>query len=90
MTLSNATDELARRFNLGDDRPGALVTHVKHGSPADKAGLRPGDLITKIDDKAVKAASEATELLSKTDTKKGVRLYVKGPEGSRFVFIEAK
>ena len=89
MTLSNATDELARRFNLGDDRPGALVTHVKHGSPADKAGLRPGDLIKKIDDKAVKTASETTDLLSKGDVKKGVRLYVKGPEGSRFVFIEA-
>jgi serine protease Do len=90
MTLSNATDELAQRFNLGDDRQGALVTHVKHGSPADKTGLRPGDLIKKIDDKTVKNASEATDLLSKADTKNGVRLYVKGPEGSRFVFVDAK
>jgi len=38
----------------------------------------------------VKDASEATDLLPKGDVKKGVRLYVKGPEGSRFVFIEAK
>jgi serine protease Do len=90
MTLSNASDELAHRFNLGDDRQGALVTHVKRGSPAEKAGLRPGDLILKIDDKAVKTASDATDLLSKGDMKKGVRLYVKGPEGSRFVFVEAK
>jgi serine protease Do len=90
MTLSNATDDLARQFNLGDNHQGALVTHVKHGSPADTAGIRPGDLITRIDDQAVKTAAEAGELLSKHDAKKGVRLYVSGPEGGRFVFIEAK
>jgi S1-C subfamily serine protease len=63
---------------------------VKHGSPADKAGLRPGDLIMRVDDKAVKTSTETTDLLSKVDTKKGVRLYVRGPEGPRFAFIEAK
>ncbi|HZK80033.1 MAG TPA: trypsin-like peptidase domain-containing protein, partial [Humisphaera sp.] len=75
MTLSNVSDEMAQRLNLGDERQGALVTHVQHGSRADKAGLRPGDLILKVDDKAVKSASQATDLLSKADVKNGVRLY---------------
>ncbi|MEV4354930.1 trypsin-like peptidase domain-containing protein [Nonomuraea sp. NPDC049625] len=35
------------------DVPGALVRQVTDGSPAAKAGLRQGDLITKIGDKAV-------------------------------------
>ncbi|MFD0477414.1 S1C family serine protease [Nonomuraea thailandensis] len=35
------------------DVPGALVRQVTAGSPAEQAGLREGDLITKIGDKAV-------------------------------------
>ncbi|RVX40147.1 putative serine protease PepD [Nonomuraea polychroma] len=35
------------------DVPGALIRQVTAGSPADKAGLRQGDLITRIGDKAV-------------------------------------
>lgn len=33
--------------------PGALVKRVVPGSPADKAGIEPADIITKIDDTAV-------------------------------------
>ncbi|MGA4988496.1 S1C family serine protease [Nonomuraea bangladeshensis] len=35
------------------DIPGALIREITAGSPAEKAGLRQGDLITKINDKAV-------------------------------------
>jgi serine protease Do len=90
MTLSDATDEMARRFSLGGDHQGAMVTHVKPGSPAEMAGLRAGDLIMKVNDKSVKSAAEASDLLKKRDVKSGVRLYVKGAEGMRFVFIEVK
>ncbi|SEH02222.1 putative serine protease PepD [Nonomuraea solani] len=37
------------------DVPGALISQVTQGSPAEKAGLQQGDLITKIGDKAVDA-----------------------------------
>jgi putative serine protease PepD len=30
-------------------RPGALLTHIEPRSPADDAGLRPGDLVTRFD-----------------------------------------
>ncbi|MCK2218930.1 trypsin-like peptidase domain-containing protein [Actinomadura sp. ATCC 31491] len=35
------------------DVPGALIREITAGSPAEKAGLRQGDVITKINDKAV-------------------------------------
>ena len=39
----------------GDDRDGALVRQVLPGSPAAKAGIQPGDVITSIEGKPVKS-----------------------------------
>jgi serine protease Do len=90
LTLSNATDDLAKQFNMGEDHNGALVTHVKPGSPAEQAGLRPGDLITEVGSKKIKSADEANDLLTKQDLKTGIRLYVVSPEGARYAFIQAQ
>ncbi len=51
------TPELAKAFDI-EDRRGAVVTQVTEGSPADKAGLKTGDVIIRIDDRAVQSASD--------------------------------
>jgi serine protease Do len=44
---------------LGLDRPrGALVTQIVDGGPAYKAGLKPGDVITKFDGKVIEDSSD--------------------------------
>ena len=48
--------QLAEAFDL-TSRQGALVTSVEPGSPADKAGVQAGDVIVKVDGKAVKNSS---------------------------------
>jgi serine protease Do len=49
---------------------GVLVREVKRGTPAEKAGLKAGDVITKVDDKPVKSLHDLrTELRDKTDQK---------------------
>lgn len=45
----SVTEELARYYNLPVKR-GVLVTKVIKGSPADHAGISPGDIILRIDD----------------------------------------
>ena len=50
------------RLGLTADK-GALVTDVVSGSPADKAGIKPGDVITAIDGKDVGSAEEVTRIL---------------------------
>jgi serine protease Do len=87
MRLATPNDELSQKFDLGDQRNGALVTRVSPRSAAAKAGIQPGDLITEVDRKPVKNARQATEALSHADVKKGVLVYVVSPQGSRAVLI---
>lgn len=50
--LSELTPEYMKEFKL-KKQDGALVTEVVAGGPAEKAGLQPGDFLTKVDGKAV-------------------------------------
>ena len=49
------TPQLAEAFNI-PFRRGAVVSHVEKGSAADLAGLKSGDIVTEINDKAVRNA----------------------------------
>ncbi|HEY2083360.1 MAG TPA: DegQ family serine endoprotease [Verrucomicrobiae bacterium] len=45
--IQNVTPDLADEFKLKDNK-GALISDVVHGSPADKAGLKDGDVVTEF------------------------------------------
>jgi serine protease Do len=49
---------------------------VKKGSPAEKAGLKAGDVITKIDDSKVTSTAEITRTLRTLKSKKTFTLTV--------------
>jgi serine protease DegS len=51
------TKELAKSFNLKETK-GVLISGVLGGGPADEAGIKPGDIIIKVDDQEQKNASE--------------------------------
>ncbi|MEN8171129.1 MAG: DegQ family serine endoprotease [Pseudomonadota bacterium] len=51
------TPELAAAFEI-DLHQGAVVTQVSNGSPADKAGMKTGDVITHINEHLIKDASD--------------------------------
>ena len=52
VVVQEVNQSLADSFKL--DKPeGALVASVERGGPADKAGLEPGDVIRKVDGRAV-------------------------------------
>jgi serine protease Do len=89
MKLATPTDELAEKYGLTPElRKGALVTEVKPRSGAFKAGLRPGDVVTEVAGKPVTSAKEAAAAIAKEPADKILLLYVTGPAGARFVFVE--
>jgi serine protease Do len=51
--IQDVSPSLAKQFNV-QENSGALVTEIRPKSPAEKAGLKEGDVITEIDGKPVK------------------------------------
>lgn len=91
LELSTITPELAQRLGMTNPPDsGAVVLSVDPKSPAASEGIRPGDVITKVDNQPVKSADDAIAALNKADLKKGVTLYITSREGSRFVFVKSE
>ncbi len=57
ITFQDITPEIARALDLKTTE-GALVSGVMHSSPAEKAGLKRGDVIVSVNGKRVKDASD--------------------------------
>jgi Do/DeqQ family serine protease len=57
VSIYNVTPDIAQLYGLGDT-PGALVSQVVDGSPADKAGIKTGDVITSVNGQNVKSNTE--------------------------------
>ena len=56
-TVGTVTPQMSKRLGLGNGAYGAYVNDVTKDSPADKAGIKKGDVITKIDGEQVDAAT---------------------------------
>lgn len=56
---------------------GAEVTNVSKGSAAEKAGLKEGDIITKVNDKKVEDPSDLSEAIGSYKPKEEVTVYYK-------------
>src|SRR5215510_14905563 len=57
VNIYNVTPDIAQLYGLGDTQ-GALVSQVVEGSPADKAGIKTGDVITSVNGQNVKTNTE--------------------------------
>jgi len=75
VVVQTVTPELAQSFGLEVGR-GALVADVEQGSPAQKAGLKSGDIIIEFEGKPIRQMSELPMLVADTPIGKSVTLTV--------------
>jgi serine protease Do len=61
--IQPVTEALARSYHLKEAK-GALIADVTEGSPADKAGLRPDDVVIGVDGRDVRDNSDLTSYIS--------------------------
>jgi serine protease Do len=73
VSIQPVTDAMAQSFGLSKAR-GALISDIMAGSPAEKAGLRQGDIITTFAGKEIKDARQLQLLVA--DTPAGQRVEV--------------
>jgi serine protease Do len=66
VTTTPLTDQLADYFGVGREG-GVLVTSVTENSPAAKAGLKAGDIITEVDGEHVRSAADLARLVGRKD-----------------------
>jgi len=62
--VQHLTPELSSAMGLGETIEGALIAQVNEGSPAEQAGLKPGDVITKINDTKITQATQVKTTIS--------------------------
>ena len=58
----NLSKDLAESVSIPKDTTGVLISGVLEGGPADKAGMKPGDVLTQVNGQAV---SDVVTLLNR-------------------------
>ncbi len=88
VTVQELTSELANYFEVPEQ--GVLVTDVIKGSPAEKAGIVPGDVITGIDKKKIVDLQSFQEALEehRVGESAAVKIFRKGREGVSNVVLK--
>jgi len=71
--IQRITPELAMLFNLSEDK-GALVSDVIEGSPAERSGIKRGDIIVEFDGQPVLTVEELPKIVAQTEP--GIELEV--------------
>lgn len=85
--IQNLTPELAEYYGA-EDNQGALVTQVFDGDPADRAGIRKGDIITAVDGKKIATSRELSQEVANSRVGEKVSVSVLRDGRERSVEVE--
>jgi len=87
VSIQPLTPELAKSFGLKEPK-GVLVADVVKDSPADRAGLTSGDILTEFDGKKVDAPQDLQKIVAVTTPGKGVPIKVWRDKGEKSLEIK--
>jgi serine protease Do len=73
VSIRSLDEGLAKQFKV-PDTSGALVEDVSPGGPADKAGIKNGDVVRKVDGKTVEGSGQLTAMITNINPETQVAL----------------
>ena len=78
------------KSQLPQDAPkGPVIINVEQQSPAQAAGLQPGDVVLKVGNSPVYSAKQLAVVLKKSDLKGGVRLFIWRGGSTLYAFLQS-
>jgi len=75
VTLTELSDQLGEYFGVGEDE-GVLINSVEEDSPAEKAGLKAGDVIVEVDGEEVEDTKDVQKIIRGMDVGDNVKVTV--------------
>lgn len=92
LAVSDLTADAKQQINAPDDLHGVVVQNVRPASPADDAGLQPGDVILEVDRRPTTSASQFVDQVHKDTNGKDLLLLVwsKGNASYRTIHPETQ
>jgi serine protease Do len=62
--VANLSPALSDELMLDTEARGVVVVDVRRGSPAQRLGLQPGDVLMRLNDREIKATDDARRVAS--------------------------
>ena len=90
LQVDELESEGAKKFKLGKDEEGVVITDVAKGGPAATAGLRPGDLVREVNRRSVASMDAFRRALRRDDPGAPDLLLIKRGEGFLYITIRPK
>ena len=89
VALAPITDKFRKQFDVAKDVEGALVVKVEAGSPAEREGLRPGDVIVQAGDKPIFTPDDMVSLVQAVNAsdRSRILLLINRQGDQRFITI---
>lgn len=75
VTVQDLTEDLVKHFGLSD-KNGVLVAKVLEDSPAQKAGMKEGDIIRQFDKQGISNVRELLDIVAKAEVGRAVKVTV--------------
>jgi serine protease Do len=91
-TKTNNKAQAKLGLMIQNSKKGVVVAGVQPGSPAAEKGMKPGDIIKKVDGRQIKMAKDVREAVVEAtrDGNDRVLMLVEGQDGSHFVVVKVK
>jgi serine protease Do len=84
LAMSDLTPDVRQQMNIPDSVKGAAIAQVKPGSPAEDAGLQPGDVILEVNRRSTPSASDVASSIKGVPSGKQVLLLVWSNGGASY------
>jgi serine protease Do len=87
--ISDLTADVREQLQAPKDLQGAVIQRVQPGSPAEEAGLQPGEVIVSVNRRPTQSASDVQKALASVPTGQDAMVLVWGNGGSTFRVLHA-